>query len=200
MKKILFVTAMLVLVPCTLLRSQDVQARLDEAKSAYKSGNLENARFALQEALNGINQAIGQDILAILPSEINGLKFNDSLDDVTGTSAGFAGVYVSRDYAGENRIASVEIVSDSPMLAGITSLLNMPAFVGSSPDQKRIKVQNYKALMTRSGDEEGTVSYDVQMPFGNSLLSFSTEGIEAEKEVVDMVNSLPVDQIVKLAE
>ncbi len=200
MKKIVFFTAMLVMLPGTLLMAQDIQARIDEAKSAYKSGSLDDARFALQEALNEINQAIGKEILDLLPSEMNGLKYNDSLDDVSGSSAGYAGVYLNREYTAENKNATVEIVSDSPMLAGINSLLSMPAFMGSSQGQKRIKVHDYKALLTRSDEEGGSVSYDIQMPFGSSLLTFTTSGIAEEKEVVDMVNGLPIDQIVKLAE
>ena len=200
MKKILFGTILLVLVPGINLSAQDVLARFEEARSAYQSGNLENARFALQEALKEINQVIGKEILDLLPSGMNGMTIADSSENVTGTSVGFAGLYVNRQYTGENRDASVEIISDSPLLAGINAMLNMPAFMGSNPDQKRIKVSNYKALLSKQTDDQGITTYDVQLPCSNLLLNFKCTGIQSENEVTGMVNSLPVDQIVKLTQ
>ena len=200
MKKLAFGTVLLVLITGINSLAQDVQARFDEAKSAYRSGNLENARFALQEALNEINQVVGKEILNILPSEMNDMSFVETSDNVTGTSAGFAGLYVNREYAGENCEASVEIISDSPMLASINAILTMPAFMGSDENQKRIKVNNYKALLSKDIDDQGIPTYDIQLPSGNLLLTFSCTGIQDEDEAIGMANSLPIDRIVKLTQ
>ena len=69
MKKITFILS-IVLMVALQARSQEVPALLDEAAGAYKNGNLEDARFALQQALNGINQAIGRDILEMMPQQL----------------------------------------------------------------------------------------------------------------------------------
>ncbi len=200
MKKILFGSVVIILCSGISGLAQDVQARLDAAKSAYQSGNLEGARFELQEALNEINQVIGKKILDLLPTEMGGMAVNAEGDEVTGSAAGYAGLYVSREYLGENKNASVAIVSDSPMLAGINTLLAMPAFIGSDENQKRIKVSNYKALMTKDTDEQGIASYDIQVPVSNLLLTFSCKGVQDEDEVTGMANQIPVDQIVKLSQ
>jgi hypothetical protein len=201
MKKILFTfTIILSLLSGIKLYSQDIQANLDAARSSYQSGDLENARFALQEALNFINQAIGQEILGMLPASIGGMAKAEDGDNVTGTGMGFAGLFVNRSYTGENKNASIEIVGDSPMMAGINALLAMPAFMTSDPNQKRIKISSYKALLTKSTDDQGIVSYDIQLPFTNSMLTFKCTGVANENEVVGMVNSLPVDKIAKMAE
>jgi hypothetical protein len=113
---------------------------------------------------------------------------------------GFAGLYVNRSYTGENKNASIEIVGDSPMMAGINALLSMPAFMSSDPNQKRIKVSNYKALLTKSADDQGVTSYEIQLPFSSSLLTFRCTGVQNENEVVGMINTLPVDKIAKLAD
>jgi hypothetical protein len=200
MKKLLFITVLLILIPGIILQAQDVQARLDEASSSYESGNLENARFALQEALNELNQVIGKEILDLLPAEMNGMAKVEESDNVTG-SAGFAGLYVNRSYALDTTASSsIEIVSDSPMLASINAMMTMPAFMSSDPNQKRVKIGNYKALLTKDTDDQGMVSYDIQLPFGSSLLTFSTEGIDDEDQVIDMVNSLPIEEIVELTQ
>lgn len=198
-KKLIILIVVFFVIPGTFIQAQEVTASLDEALSSYKSDNLEDARFALQGALREINQAIGKEILAILPDEMNGMSKVEAGDDVTGINTGFAGLFISRAYTAEDRDASIEIVSDSPLLAGINTILAMPGFMTSDENQKRIKIEGYKALLTRNTDNEGVVSYDLQMPFSGSLLTFQCTGIEDENEVIGMVNRIPVDEIVTIA-
>lgn len=199
-KRLLTLAALFVLGPLMNSYSQDVQASLDSALSSYKSGDLDQARYALQQALTGINQAIGKEILLLLPASMEGMVSDEKSDNLTGTSYGFAGLFVSRSYSGENTSASVDIISDSPMLAGINTLLTMPAFGASDPNQKRIKINGYKALLTRSTSDEGTVSYTIQLPFSNSLLTFNCSGFDSEEKVTGMAGMIPVDKIVKLTQ
>jgi len=198
-KKLIILTVAFFAIPGIFIQAQEVTASLDEALSSYKSDNLEDTRFALQGALREINQAIGREILAILPDEMNGMSKVEAGDDVTGVNTGFAGLFISRAYTAEGRDASIEIVSDSPLLAGINTILAMPGFMTSDENQKRIKIEGYKALLTRNTDNEGMVSYDLQMPFSGSLLTFQCTGIEDENEVIGMANRIPVDEIVSIA-
>jgi hypothetical protein len=202
MRKILFaITTLLIIISGIQVKAQDVQANIDEARTSYQSGNLENARFALQQALNSINQEIAKEILALLPAEMGDMPMVEGSDDVSGSSYGYAGLYVNRSYAQDTTASSsIEIVSDSPLLAGINALLTMPAFAYSDPNQKQIKINNYKAMLTKSEDDQGTVSYDIQLPFSSSLLTFQCTGIQDENEVIGMVNTIPVDKIVKLTQ
>jgi hypothetical protein len=201
MKKILFaITVALTLLSGAKLFSQDVQANLDAARSSYQSGDLESTRFALQEALNMVNQAIGQEILGLLPASFGGMEKTPDGDNVTGTNMGFAGLFVSRSYGSGNKNASVEIVGDSPLMRGINALLTMPSFMSSDPNQKRIKIGSYKALQTKSTDEQGVVSWDIQLPLTNTLLTIKCTGVQNESEVTGMANTLPIDKIAKLAE
>ena len=121
-------------------------------------------------------------------------------DDVTGVNIGFAGLYVNRDYTGEKKSSSFQIVSDSPLLAGVSSLLTMSVFMAADPNQKRIKVDGYKALLTREESTEGEVSYNMQLPFGSSLLTFECNGVSNEEDVISILNSLPVAEIIKIAQ
>jgi hypothetical protein len=202
MRKILFaITTLLIIISGIQVKAQDVQANIDEARTSYQSGNLENARFALQQALNSINQEIAKEILALLPAEMGDMPMVEGSDDVSGSSYGYAGLYVNRSYAQDTTASSsIEIVSDSPLLAGINALLTMPAFAYSDPNQKQIKINNYKAMLIKSEDDQGTVSYDIQLPFSSSLLTFQCTGIQDENEVIGMVNTIPVDKIVKLTQ
>ena len=200
MKTKIFITVLLLMSVMIRLSAQDVTANLSDARSSYNSGELDNARFALQESLNGINQAIGTDTLELLPANLGDMQKVDGSDDVTGTNIGFAGLYVGREYQGENTSASFQIVSDSPLMGSLSSMLSMSIFFAADPNQKRIKIDGYKALLTRSEDDEGVVSYDVQMPFSNSLLTFGTVGVSEENSVTAMLDEMPVSDIVKTAE
>jgi hypothetical protein len=201
MKKILFaLTIGLILLCGKNIYSQDVQANLDAARSSYQSGDLENTRFALQEALNYINQAIGQEILGLLPSSMGGMGKTADGDNVTGTGMGFAGLFVNRSYEGENKSASVEIVGDSPLMTSLNALMAMPAFMSQDPNQKRIKIGTYKALQTKSTDDQGVVTYEIQLPFTNTLLTFKCTGFQNEGEATGMANTIPIDKIAKLAD
>lgn len=198
MKKIYIV--LLFLVVSTFSYGQEVTGKLNDAKSSYKSGDLENARFALQEALNEVNETIGNEILAQLPKSMGDMNVVAESDDVTGTNLGFAGLFVNRDYSAENKSSSFQIVSDSPLLAGISSLLTMSVFMAADPNQKRIKVDGYKALLTRDENTDGEVSYSMQLPFGSSLLTFECDGVSSEEEVMGMINSIPVASIIRIAQ
>jgi len=200
MKTKIYIAALLLIGFMVRLSAQEVTTNLSDARSSYNSGDLDNARFALQESLNGINQAIGKDILELLPEKLGDMQKVEGSDDVTGTNIGFAGLFVGREYQGENSTASFQIVSDSPLMGAISSMLSMSIFFAADPNQKRIKIDGYKALLTRSEDEEGIVSYDVQIPFGSSLMTLGTVGISEEKRVTGVLDEIPVSKVVKTAE
>ncbi|HDR89734.1 MAG TPA: hypothetical protein ENN63_08940 [Bacteroidetes bacterium] len=181
-------------------KAQDVPAKLNEALAAWEAGQLENARYALEEALNGINHTIGKEILDLLPTSMGDMAMVAEEDDATGTSMGIAGLFVQRNYRNGEKNASVEIVSDSPLLSGINTILSMPVIMQNDPNQKRIRLGNYKALMTRTTDDTGKVSWDIQMPFGSSLLTFRCSGIEDEATVTGLANTLQVEKIVAAAQ
>lgn len=198
--KNLFTLLAIVILMAANMQAQDTEALLDNASSEYKSGNLENARFNLQQMLQEINQAIGRDILALLPDKLSGMEKVEEEDNVTGINTGFAGLFVNRKYVGENRDASVEIVSDSPLMGGIGMLLNMPVFISGDPNQKRIKIDGQKALLTKNTGEEGAVNYNVQLAFGNTLFTFNCNGIESENEVTGMLENIPMKDIMAVAQ
>ncbi len=178
----------------------DVTTNLDNAGSNYSSGDLENTRFELQAALNGVNRAIGEAILDIMPETPGGMEIVPESDNVMGTNNAFAGLTVNRDYKSETRDASFSILSDSPILASVSSLLNMSVFLAADENQKRIKLDGYKALMTREENSDGEVSYSFQLPFGNSLMMFDCSGVSDEDEFMSIAESIPVKEIIDIVQ
>jgi len=178
----------------------DVTTNLDNASSNYSSGDLENTRFELQTALNGVNRAIGEAVLDIMPETLGGMAIVPESDNVMGTNNAFAGLTVNRDYKSETRDASFSILSDSPLLASVSSLLNMSVFIAADENQKRIKLDGYRALMTREEDSDGEVSYSFQLPFGNSLMTFDCNGVSDEDEFMSIAESIPVKEIIDITQ
>lgn len=178
---------------------QEFDKYVVEAKSAYSGNNLEDTRFALQQALTELDIALGKEILALLPGEMLQMSADESSDDVTGNAMGFTGLYVNRSYLGENQSASVQLITDSPLLTSINAILALPGIVtAGNENQKRIKIDGYKALMERNEGDSGDVSYSIQVPLNQSLLTFECDGIDDENQVVNLVNSIPVGKIVQL--
>lgn len=187
-----------------MAEAQEFDKSLASAKSSYNSGNLEDARFNLENALREIDATIGREILKALPTSLGGLTCDTKNDEVTGMSGGITGgLYVNRSYGNQpDKSASINIISDSPMIAGINAILSMPAIMNSGDsNQKTVKVQGYKSLLSREVDENNQTSgYQLQIPFASSLLTLDYDGNISEADMLKLGNSIPLEKIIKLAQ
>lgn len=186
-----------------MAEAQEFDKSLASAKSAYNAGNLEDARFNLENALREIDAAIGREILKVLPASLGGLNSDSKNDQVTGMSGALTGgLYVHREYGTADKRAIVDIISDSPLMAGINAILSMPMIMNTGDsNQKVVKVHGYKSLLTREVDENNQTSgYQLQTPFGNSLLTLQHNGIITEADMLKLANSLPLEKIIALAQ
>ena len=189
----------IMLTVCYVVVAQDVGSRLNEAQSAYSSGNLEEARFALQQAMTEVDLAIGREVLELLPRKLGNMSAVESSDQVASASLGYAGLYLQRQYRSDQTAsADLQIIADSPLLAGVNAILALPLIGAGDPNQKRIRVAGFRALMQRSEDSSGVVSWDIQVPFGSSLMTMQFKGIDNENDVAAMANTIPVDQVARL--
>jgi hypothetical protein len=87
-------------------------------------------------------------------------------------------------------------------MAGINAILSMPMIMNSADShQKVIKVQGYKTLLTRQTNENGDTSgYDVQTPFGSSMLTLHYSGNISEADITKLANSIPLEKIIAIAQ
>lgn len=188
---------------CSVVMAQEFDKSLASAKTSYSAGNLEDARFNLENALREIDVAIGKEVMKVLPTTLGTLAYNAKDDNVSGMSSSFAGLYVHRMYGNaETKNASIDVVSDSPMMAGINAIISMPMIMNSGDNaQKVIKVQGYKTLLTKQTGENGEVTgYDVQTPFGNSMLTLHYSGTITEAEIIKLANTIPLEKIIAIAQ
>ncbi|MDX9942736.1 MAG: hypothetical protein RBS53_11005 [Bacteroidales bacterium] len=199
MKKIIFALGIsLFLSQGAPLFAQDPDTHLKNARSAFASGDLEGARFALQEAMNALDLAIGEELMKLLPDKMGDLGFDASQDQLGVGNMGFAGLHLSRQYGNaEKTSVTVSVIADSPLLAGINAVLALP-FMGGDSGQKRIRLGGFRGLLQRSEDGNGDISWDMQIPFGSSLLTLAFKGIPDEHSVMAMAQSIPLDQMARL--
>ena len=179
----------------------DVSTSIAAAKTAYSSGDLDDTRFKLQKALEEIDKTIAKKILESLPSQIGNMVPTGE-DEYTGNVAGITGLYIHRRYENpSNDEESVEItlLNDSPLLAGVNAFLNAPIIGGlTGSGRTRIKVEGYKGSVQQ--DEGYPDVYDVNFPFGQSLLTLNFIGEENEDKIIGWVNTLPLAEIAKAAQ
>ena len=198
MKKIL--TVCLLVFVSVVGVAQDFNKNIATARNSYASGNLEEARFAMQQMLNDLDMAIGREVLKMLPTKMGAAALNSANDNVT-ANTGLAGVMIHRDYGTGGKIYNLDLMGNSPLVASINAILSIP-FMGNSGDgsQKIIKIDGYKGMLQKSVNEETQkTDYTLQVPIGSTLLTFTAPDSN-EDEVVRMANTIPLSQITKLVQ
>lgn len=179
--------------------SQDFAKAMTTAKSAYNSGKLEETHFALQQALQEIDLIIGKEVLKLLPPKMDTLTVNTKDDNVS-SNVGFVGATIHRSYGKGMKKADLSIISNSPLVAMMNTVLNTPMMGGLMSDgkSKTVKVQGYKArLEKQEGSADGKNNYELQIPLGSALIAFKVDDC-SDSQILDLANTIPLQQIAKL--
>lgn len=173
--------------------AQDFSTDMATAKTSYAAGKLEDAHFALMQAMQEIDLVVGKEILKLLPAKMDTMSANTAKDEVM-TNVGFIGTTIHRTYG---QGGDLSIITNSPLIGTINAFLNMPLTgMMSNGTSKIIKVQGYKARLDK--EENGTeTGYTVQMPLGSSLVTFKVDKC-SDVQMMAMANTLPVADIAKL--
>lgn len=177
---------------------QEFEKNLATARTAYSAGNLEEARFAMEQMIRDLDFAIGRELLSLLPTQLGSAKYDPQRDNVTGNT-GFAGVTIQRTYGTGDDATNIDIIGNSPMIGSINAILSLP-FVGNSADgsQRVIKIAGYKGVLQKNVDSEmNKVDYTIQIPLNNSLLTLNAKTSD-EAEAIAWANSIPVKEIAAL--
>jgi hypothetical protein len=195
---------LLFLTVCTSGYSQDdVEKNIGDARTAYASKNLQDARFALQQTLQALDVVIGQEILKILPTELNQFTFIERQDYVMGNAGGMTGLNVTRYYLDKtdsSKTLNINIINNSPLLATINAFMTNPLFMNSSNGtQKVVRVAGYKAMLNKKMNDNILTGYELQIPFGQSLMSYTCEGVTKEPDMIALAEKVDIKKIVALA-
>jgi hypothetical protein len=193
--------SILFLLTCSILVSaQDFNKNLASAKSSYEAGDLENARFAMQQMITELDMAIGKEVLNLLPSKMGTISANTQSDNVT-ANTGITGVIIHRDYGAGEKICNIDIMSNSPIVASLNAMLSLP-FMGNSGDgsQKVVKIEGYKGILQKTlNTENNKTDFTLQIPLNSTLLTLTVPDSN-EADVLKFANTIPVQQISKMVQ
>jgi len=195
MKKLTILT--LIFLSAFTVKAQEFNKQLAEARTAYAAGKLDDSRFAMQQMLQDLDMITGKEILKILPAKMQDQNVNTANDNVTGAS-GFVGVVIHRDYGTPDKNITLEVISNSPLIAGINTILSLP-LIGNTGDNKVIRINGYKALVQKTSGDNNRTDYEIQLPMNTTMITLKAPGY-TQDQVIAMANTLPVAQIAKLVQ
>ncbi len=181
----------------------DVEKSLTDAQTAYNSGNLQDARFDLQQTLQALDVVIGKEILKTLPTQIDNFVYDEHQDNVMGGSGGLTGLNVTRYYMDKtdsSKTLNISLINNSPMIATINAFMTNPLFMNSSNgSQKIVRVSGYKAVLNKRMNDNTLTGYELQLPFNQSLLTYTCDGITNETDMLNLAQKVDIKSIVALA-
>jgi len=177
----------------------DVKQNLSDAETAYKAGSYGEARYAVQQAMLGVELEIGQKVLKSLPESVNGLKKQEQNDQVTSTGYGWAGLTIQREYINdEEKLFRTTIANNAAWMSSVNMYLANSGYAQQTNGQqnwKQIKVKGYRAVIEFN---EGS-GYKLSVPLGqSSLIVWDAVNFATEQEVMAAADAFDIDGIKKM--
>lgn len=191
--------SMICLTGLATTNAQNLTKYLSDAKSAYTANKLEDAHFALQQAIAEVDIITGKQVLKIVPTTMGTMTANTKDDNVF-ANAGFIGATMHRNWGTGTNTASLDIISNSPMIGALNTMLNTP-FIGgmmNSDKSRTVKVQGYKARLNKDSDgTNGNADYTLQIPLSSALITLNVRNV-TEAQALTYAGTLPLAEIAKL--
>lgn len=176
----------------------DVTQNLEDAETAYKAGSYGEARYAVQQAMLGVEMEIGQKVLKSLPEKVTSLPVVTEEDQVTSTGYGWAGLTIVRVYRTDDKELKTTVANNSAMMSAVNMYLANGGYsqqTGGQQNWKQTKVKGHKAII----EYDENSGYKLSVPLGQSSL-IVWEGINyaSEQEMMGAANAFDIDGIKKM--
>jgi hypothetical protein len=177
----------------------NVPDNLGEAEKAYKSGSYGEARYAVRQAMLGVEMEIGQQILKSLPETVSGLNTDASADQVSSAGWGWTGLTIQRRYTDKkDKELNVVIANNSVMLSAVNMYLTNGTYAqqsGGEQNWKQTKVKNHRAVI----EYDDSSGYKLSVPLGQStIVVYEGVNFKNEAEMVAAAGTLDLDNIKKM--
>ena len=174
-----------------------MRENLNSAESSFKTANYGEARYALQQAILGVEMEIGQDLLKSLPETVSNLPKQSEKDQVTSTGWGWAGLTIHREYMKDDKQLSMTIANNSVMMSAVNMFLANGAFgqtTGDNQKWKQTKLKGHKAII----EYDESSGYKLTVPMGqSSLIVFEGINFANENEVMSAASQFDIEKIKK---
>ncbi|HUQ96168.1 MAG TPA: hypothetical protein VM010_00780 [Chitinophagaceae bacterium] len=175
----------------------NVSENLTAAETAFKGGNYGDARYAVQQAMLGVELEIGQKILKTLPPTVAGLAKDTTADQVTSTGWGWAGLTIHREWGKDDKQVKLTVANNAVWMNAINMYFNNMGYAQTNNGEqkwKQIKVKGNRAVI----EYDDNTGYKVSVPLGQtSLLVYEGINIGTEGDMMAAVNTIDIDMIKK---
>jgi hypothetical protein len=174
----------------------DVKQNIADAETSFKSGNYSEARYAIKQAMLGVEMEIGQNVLKSLPETVAGLKKDAEADQVTSMGAGWVGLTIHREYENGDKQLRIDIANNSAWMSSYNAYMANAnyASTGTQQNWKQTKVKGYKGIVEYN-DASG---YKLSVPLGqSSLIVWEGVNFASEQDMMAAANAFDIDGIKK---
>ncbi len=176
----------------------DVNGNLSTAENSFKAGSYGEARYAIQQAMLGVELQIGQNILKGLPETVAGLPKQGEKDQVASSGFGWVGLTIQREYLKDDKQLTFTLANNSMWMSALNMFLTNGALgqttTGDKQNMKQIQVKGNKAVI----QYEDNTGYKISIPLGqSSLLMFEGINFTNEQEITAAANAFDIDAIKK---
>jgi len=175
----------------------DVNANLGDAATAFKASNYGEARYAVQQAMLGVEMEIGKKILTGLPESVAGLAVVKADDKVTSTGWGWVGLTIQRKYGEGDKQLTTTIANNSMWMSAVNMYLANGGYAQTNGDNqkwKQTKVKGNKAII----EYDDSSGYKLTVPIGQtSLIIWEGVNFATEQDMMNAANSFDIDGIKK---
>lgn len=173
----------------------DVQQNIADAQSAYKSGSYGDARYAVQQAMLGVEMEIGNKILESLPENISGLPKDASSDQVTSTGYGWVGLTIHRVYTSDDQQFRVTVANNAMWMSALNMYMTGGGYAqttGGEQNWKQTKLKGHRAIIEYN---EGS-GYKLSVPIGqSSLIMYEGVNFASEPDMMKASETVLIDAI-----
>ncbi len=177
----------------------DVKAQMTEAETAHTQKSYSEARYALQQALMGVEIQLGRQILHSLPSKAATLPADTLQDKVMSTQWGWNNLTIHRVYKdGADKQLTITI-GNNGLYSGYVNLYfanaGMMEANGEKQNFKQVRVKGNKAII-QYDDNKG---YTLIVPLGQtSMIVWECINFATEQDVMQAANEFDIAGIKKM--
>lgn len=173
----------------------DVKQNLADAETSYKAGSYGEARYAVQQAMLGVEMEIGKKVLEGLPSSVSGLDKVTESDQVTSSGYGWAGLTIKREYLNDDKQLTTTIANNSAWMSAVNMYMANGGYAQTTNGEqnwKQTKVKGHKAII----EYDDSSGYKLSVPLGQtSLIVWEGVNFQSEADMMAAANSFDIDGI-----
>jgi hypothetical protein len=176
----------------------DVKQNLSDAEVSYKAGSYGEARYAVQQAMLGVEMEIGKKVLEMMPATVSGLDRVQESDQVTSAGYGWSGLTIHREYLRDDKELRATVANNSAWMTAVNMYMANTGYAQTTNGEqnwKQTKVKGHKAII----EYDDSSGYKLSVPLGQtSLIVWEGVNFASEQEMMAAANLFDIDAIKKM--